>query len=165
MSVGPQGAKFSMGPRGTELHLGLPGTGISHRSRLGGGASGAGTLMFLVSLPYILMSLLVFHEMIYVMVLTPIGHALWFLEPIYTPMGEHWILTSLAVLYAAKRWTDGIQTRSGFSRSEHKALVNIYREEHPEQNLSFRQARSQMKRDADESLAKALEEYYQTKAE
>lgn len=165
MSVGPQGAKVSMGPRGTELHLGIPGSGLSHRSRIGGGGGAieVGTLVILVMIPYSLLFMLIFHEMIYVLLLTPIGHALWFLEPIYTPMGEHWAITlaavSTALFFVIKRWGAGIQERGICSRSEFRQLVNIYREDHPEQKLSFRQARAQMKREAEESLSKALEEW------
>lgn len=45
LSVGPRGYSTSIGPRGVYRNVGLPGTGLSYREKLGGGArnrSGAG---------------------------------------------------------------------------------------------------------------------------
>jgi hypothetical protein len=41
-SVGPRGASFSVGPSGVYSHVGLPGTGISHRSKISSGQSSQG---------------------------------------------------------------------------------------------------------------------------
>jgi hypothetical protein len=97
--------------------------------------------------------------MIYVLVLTPIGHALWYPEPedmlVNIPLLA--VLTALCLLLG--RWAEGMKEWGHLSRSEYRQLVNIYIEEHPEQKLSFKQARAQMKRDDEEDLAKALAEY------
>ncbi|WP_094461910.1 DUF4236 domain-containing protein [Pannonibacter phragmitetus] len=37
LSVGPRGFSFSAGPGGVYRNIGLPGTGLSHREKIGGG--------------------------------------------------------------------------------------------------------------------------------
>lgn len=44
-SVGPRGASISVGPSGTYRHVGIPGTGLSSRQRIGGGAAGVRSAM------------------------------------------------------------------------------------------------------------------------